>query len=163
MPRALLEFHPCPVWLPTQFELVANLARVTVAATGPQNGISRLCQSIPELPRRLVFSETQKARGGKKTAGALEETPALFIRLLRKGVPKGRRCRPSFIYALWAPGPAGAPEKKSNRLVQPPQSSRARGRGSQCRLALADCREHWRRACRYAATRRSSTKRWRGT
>jgi hypothetical protein len=37
-----------------------------------------------------VFSETQKASGGKKTAGALEETPALFIRLLRKGVPKGR-------------------------------------------------------------------------
>src|SRR5215203_6590366 len=116
-----------------------------------------------ELPRRLVFSETQQARGGKKTAGALEETLALFIRLLRKGVPKGRRCRPSFIYALWAPGPAGAPEKKSNRLVQPPQSSRARGRGSQCRSALADCRENCGRACRYAATRRSSNKRWRGT
>jgi hypothetical protein len=32
----------------------------------------------------------QKASGGKKTAGTLEETPALFIRLLRKGVPKGR-------------------------------------------------------------------------
>src|SRR5829696_1878249 len=116
-----------------------------------------------ELPRRLVFSETQQARGGKKAAGALEETPALFIRLLRKGVPKGRRCRPSFIYALWAPGPAGAPEKKSNRLVQPPQSSRARGRGSQCRSALAECLENWRRACRYAATTRSSNKRWRGT
>src|SRR5215212_5624454 len=73
----------------------------------------RRCHYSTELPRRLVFSATQKARGGKKTAGALEETPALFIRLLRKGVLKGRRCRPSFIYALWAPGPAGAPEKKA--------------------------------------------------
>ena len=41
-----------------------------------------------------MFSETQKASGGKKTAGALEETPALFIRLLRKGVPKGRSLPP---------------------------------------------------------------------
>ena len=43
--------------------------------------------------------------GTRKRPGP-SKTPALFIRLLRKGVPKGRRCRPSFIYALWAPGPA---------------------------------------------------------
>jgi hypothetical protein len=47
-----------------------------------------------ELPSRLVFSETQKASEGKKTAGALEEIPALFIHLLRKGVPKGRSLPP---------------------------------------------------------------------
>ena len=52
-----------------------------------------------------MFSETQKASGGKKTAGALEETPALFIHLLQKAFRKGVAAAPplSMRYGLLDP------------------------------------------------------------
>src|SRR5215207_8328140 len=66
-----------------------------------------------ELPRRLVFSETQQARGGKKTAGALEETrlclSAYYERAFRKGVAAAPRL--SMRYGL--PDPPAHQRKKA--------------------------------------------------
>ncbi len=52
-----------------------------------------------------MFSETQKASGAKKTAGALEETPALFIHLLRKAFRKGVAAAPPLSMRYGLPDP----------------------------------------------------------